>query len=150
MLNNWQIGILILSIVQILATGFSIYVNCYFIGFAVYISWLSDLLSLAASVMFIIAIFRNLGKRFHFIALIFLYVCEGLSLLVFILFRINYYINYSKIVLLCVITPLIVVVHLYLRKFSILYQYGPSVEQQPYQSQYQTEPINRFTNTSNV
>ena len=87
--------------------------------------------------MFIVAIFRNLGQKFHFITLILLYVCDVLSLLVLILFRIAGYWNYAKLTLLFVITPFIVIVHFYLKRFSEYYQFSPSD---------QSEPIARPTN----
>ena len=93
-----QIVILILSILLILSTGFNIYAEFYELGWVRYISWVSVASNLASSMELLIGVFRNLRKNYYKNSLVFLYIGDFLSLVVFIIYIIYHILNYAKII----------------------------------------------------
>ena len=70
--------------------------------------------------MLISALCRHLGLKIYKTSLIFLYICDVLALVVFILFLISGFINYAKIISILALTPFVVVVQIFVNRFSVL------------------------------
>ena len=144
-MNSLQIAILVLAILLILSTGFNIYAELPFSGWGIIISYVGNGINVVTSITLLIGVFRNLGKSFYKIPLIFLYVGDIISLFVFIVFIVIYILNYPKIINMVIITALIVIVHICLKKFGLVYANSQNAEQQQFlpinfqQSQSQTD-----------
>ena len=142
-MNNWQITILVFSILLYVGQILNIIVDINFIGWAIVISWFTTGLNVGAATTFLVGICRNDGYFFFRNTVIFLYITDVFSLFVFIIFIINRLLNWAKIVNIIIITAFIVVVHLYMKQLPPMGNYGPSVDQQQYQQMnYQVQPAN--------
>ena len=141
-MNNWQITILVFSILLLLGQILNIIVDIGFIGWAIVISWFTTGLNVGAATTFLVGICRNDGYFFFRNTVIFLYITDVFSLFVFIIFIINRLLNWAKIVNIIIITAFIVVVHLYMKQLPPMGNYGPSVDQQQYQQMNQVQPAN--------
>ena len=120
-MNNYQIAILVFSIILLVATIVNLVFDIFYEGWAMYISWFDNALCLATGIMFICALRLHLRKNFYKISLIFLYISDIIAIAVFILcFFFHNFINYSKIATIVTLTPFVVIVQLFVNKFSIL------------------------------
>ena len=117
-MNNLQIAILVLTIFLILATGFNMFFDSYFVGWAVYISWFGNGLNIMISILLLVLVIRKLGKRYYTTPLILLYLSELICVLVFILFFTSSLFHYSKLIDIGILTPLIVIVHMIRNKLD--------------------------------
>ena len=140
-MNNWQIAILVLSILLLVGQILNIIVDIRFGGWAIIISWIATGMNVGAATTFLVGICRNDGYFFFRNTVIFLYITDVFSLFVFIIFIIHGLLNWAKIVNIIIITAFIVVVHLYMKQLPPMGNYGPSVDQQQYQ-QMQVQPAN--------
>ena len=90
--------------------------------------------------MLICALCLHLGIKFYKTSLIFLYICDVLSLLVFILFIIFGFINFAKIISVLTLTPFVVIVQIFVNRFSVLNLPLVNAPQQPYQQIIYQQP----------
>ena len=132
-MNSWQIAILVLSIVLLVGQILNIIVDISFTGWAIFISWFCTGLNIGTSITLLVAAVRNNGYLYYRNSLIFLYISDILSLVVFIIFIIHGLLNWAKIVNIIILTAFIVVVHLHMNQLFLNYNYSPNVPQMQYQ-----------------
>ena len=132
-MNNWQIAILVFSIILLLVTVVNIVFDFFFVGWVLIISWVNNILCLTTGIMSICALCRHLGIKFYKTCLIFLYICDFLSLLLFILFFISGYFNFTKILYIATLTPFEIILQMFVNRFSVLNLPLVNTPQQPYQ-----------------
>ena len=136
-----QIVILVLAVLLIFATGFNVYVDTFFKGWAIYISWLGSGLTITISIILLVLVIRNLGKKHYIAPLIMLYLSEIIYVFVFVMFIINNLVNYPKIIAIGIISSLIVIVHRIMRELGNVYGYPIDVgEEHNQQMYYQQSP----------
>ena len=113
-----QVVILILSVFLIIAVILNIIVDIYFIGWAIYLSWICTLIMFSFSIILFIGLCKRIPQKTYNSLKYTLIAIDILSLLIMIIFIANGLLNWAKIVSILVITPLIIFIHLYTKELS--------------------------------
>lgn len=153
-MNNWQIAILVFSILLLVITVVNLVFDIFYTGWVIYISWFDNVLCLATGIMLICALRFHLEIKFYITSLIFLYISDVIAILVFVLCFIHDFLNIVKIIVIIMLTPLVVIVQILVNRFSVLnlpllntskqsYQpaiYQPGIYQPQFQYQQENDP----------
>ena len=133
-MNGLQIAMIILASLVLVGQILNIIVDINFVGWVLGFAWIATIMNLSISITLIIIAARNMSTSSYRVVLIFYYISDFFTLFTFIMFLVSGYFNWAKLVNFLLITPLIVVVHIYICQNPIgVGTYTPYVQPQPYQ-----------------
>ena len=133
-MNGLQIAMIILASFVLVGQILNIIVDILFVGWVLAFAWIATCMNIGISITLIVVVARNMSASSYRVALIFYYITDFLTLFTFIMFLVSGYFNWAKLVNFLLITPIIVVVHVYLCQTPIgVVSYDPYVQPQPYQ-----------------
>ena len=149
-MNRSQIYILLFSIVLLLDTALNIYYDINLVRWAYVVAWIGNCLNVVAAILAIIAVSCNLGPKFYQISLIILVLSDLISLLLFFFANIFGRFYFIKIANLAIITSLIALIQLYIKRLSFIQQVAQNGDQQMYEQVDQQQPLYQNENEPNA
>ena len=119
-MNRYQIALLVLASLVLAGQSLNIILDIRYLGWILAFAWCATIINILVSLTVIYAIARNLEVAPLKISLIFYYITDLFTLFAFIIFQINGIFNYPKLVNFLIITPLIIVLNIYVYQLSSL------------------------------
>ncbi len=139
-MNGLEIAMIILASFTLVGQILNIIVDINWVGWVMAFSWIATIINIAISILLIVAAATRMSKTSFIVSLVFYYISDFFTLLVFIIFILSNLLNWAKLVNFLLITPIIVLLHIHICKFPIrVNYYAPNAQIQPYQPMtYQT------------
>ena len=125
-MNRFQIALLVFASLVLAGQVLNIIFDYRYTGWILAFSWISTIINFFVSLTVIYAIARIKEVAPLKISLIFYYITDLFTLFAFIMFIKAGIFNYPKLVNFLIITPLIVVLNIYVYKLSSLDSNNPS------------------------
>ena len=149
-MNRSQFYILFLAILLIIDTGINIYYDIKLIGWTLVVSWIGNCLNIIAALLDIIAVSRNSGPVCYHFSLILLVFGNFISLLLFFFVKYNGRFYFIKIASIALITSLISLIQIYLKRFPYMQELTRIEQQQLNPQMEQQQPLYQPENEPNV
>ena len=139
-MNGLEIAMIILASFTLVGQILNIIVDINWVGWVMAFSWIATIINIAISILLIVAAATRMSKTSFIVSLVFYYISDFFTLLVFIIFILSNLLNWAKLVNFLLISPIIVLLHIHICKFPIrVNYYVPNAQIQPYQPMtYQT------------
>ena len=145
-----QIYILVLAILLILDTALNIYFDINLIGWTLVVSWIGNCLSIVSALLDIISTARNSGPIGYHCSLILLVFSDFIALLLFFFVRVNGRFYFIKLATIALISSLIALIQVYLKRFPYMQELTRIEEQQLNPQIEQQQPLYQQGNEANV
>ncbi len=139
-MNGLQLAMIILAAFVLAGQILNIIFDISWVGWVMAFSWIATGINLGISITLIIAVAKGMSAMSFKVSLIFYYISDVFTLFVFIMFIVSHLFNWAKLINFLLITPLIVVLHIYMCQMPTGgMPYYPNAQTQPYQQMtYQT------------
>ena len=138
-MNGLQVALIVLGALVLAGQILNIIADIGWAGWVMAFSWIATGINLGISITLIIAVARGMSPMSFKVSLIFYYISDVFTLFVFIMFITSGLFNWAKLVNFLLITPLIVVLHIYMCQMPVGgISYDPNVQTPQYQYQQMT------------